>query len=470
MANSVQDTLRELAISAIEGAGKNFNGGDQQSVPTPQKNGFGGKGLAAGVGMAALAPVAVKGLNRLAREAGMDSVQELVSSPGRAVQGLGSAVGGQVGSNLSDKVSEKVDEAGGPSGILSDTVKNALPFGGDGGGGTKGGGLGVGKGRRMPVQQWVDVGAPIETVYNQWTQFEDWPQFMHRVVRATQEDECTVSFEVKIWTRKREFTAKIETQRPDERIKWKVSQGMSHAGIVTFHELGPNLTRVLLSIDVQPGGLIEKFARGARHVKRAVRGDLHRFKAFTEMAEHETGAWRGRIEEGEVVEEHDPSYDKDREYSDPEDVLEALEDEEGSDEDGEDGEDADRDEDDREDDDGDDQPRASSTQRRRRAPSTNGHNRDTDDKPKPRTGGPPGPRRPVARHRAARPVARHRAARPVARHRAARPVARHRAARPVAPRAAPDRPRVAQGRRPAARAPATRSRRPQCRLTCKARF
>lgn len=189
--------------------------------------------------------------------------------------------------------------------------------------GNKGGTPGVGKGRRMPVQQSVDIGAPIETVYNQWTQFEDWPTFMHRVTRVTQEDDCTVSFATKIWAKTKEFTANIETQRPDERIKWTVSQGMIHTGVVTFHELAPNLTRVLLSFDVEPGSLIEKAARGMRHVKRAARGDLHRFKALIETTGLETGAWRGRIEDGELVEEHDPSYDEQREYADSDHLVEA---------------------------------------------------------------------------------------------------------------------------------------------------
>ena len=75
-------------------------------------------------------------------------------------------------------------------------------------------------------------------------------------------------------------------------------------------------------MDVDPGSLIEKAARGMRHVKRAARADLHRFKAFIEIQEQETGAWRGVIEEGELVEEHDPSYDEEREYSDVEDIYE----------------------------------------------------------------------------------------------------------------------------------------------------
>jgi uncharacterized membrane protein len=202
---------------------------------------------------------------------------------------LGDSAGKGVGG---DKVKEKVEESRGVGGVAKD---------------------GVGQGRRMPVQQAVDVAVPIETAYNQWTQFEDWPEFMHRVTRVTQEDDCTVSFATKIWTRTREFDAEIVTQRPDERIKWRVTQGITHTGVVTFHELAPRLTRVEVSMDVDPGSLIEKAARGMRHVKRAVRADLHRFKAYIEMQERETGAWRGVIEEGELVEDHDPSYDEERE-------------------------------------------------------------------------------------------------------------------------------------------------------------
>jgi uncharacterized membrane protein len=241
--------------------------------------------------------------------------------------------------------------------------------------GNKGGAPGVGKGRRMPVQQSVDIGAPIETVYNQWTQFEDWPSFMHRVTRVTQEDDCTVSFATKIWAKTKEFTANIETQWPNERIKWSVSQGMTHTGVVTFHELAPNLTRVLLSFDVEPGSLIEKAARGMRHVKRAARADLHRFKALIEMAGLETGAWRGRIEDGEVVEEHDPSYDEQREYADVENLVEPADEE---DEDEEAGDDEDEDEEGRDDEDADEEePKAERSRRRRH--SRNGSQEDERD-------------------------------------------------------------------------------------------
>ena len=110
-------------------------------------------------------------------------------------------------------------------------------------------------------------------------------------------------------------------QRPDERIMWNVSQGVQHSGVVTFHELADRLTRIQASLDVEPGSLIEKAARGMRHVKRAVRARPRpRLKAFVEMQEVEPGAWRGVIADGEVKKEHPSSYDKGRDYADFEDI------------------------------------------------------------------------------------------------------------------------------------------------------
>jgi uncharacterized membrane protein len=171
------------------------------------------------------------------------------------------------------------------------------------------------------IEQEIEVNVPVRTAYNQWTQFEDWPEFMHRVTRVTKDDDCTVSFATKIWGKTKEFTAAIDTQRPDERIKWRVSQGITHTGVVTFHKLAPRLTRIEVNVDVVPGSLLEKAARGMRHIKRAMRADLHRFKAFIEMQELETGAWRGVIEDGELVEEHPEDYDAQRDYGDIEDAT-----------------------------------------------------------------------------------------------------------------------------------------------------
>src|SRR5436190_12397102 len=295
MANDVTGVVRDALGNMAREALKNV--GDV-TPPTKSKSGpfSGAKGIAAGMGLAAAAPLAKKGVDAV-RGNGKPGGK----SGGFAAKAA-SSMGDRVGSKLKDAVSSKVDEAGGAGGIVKEAAGGLLPgIGGDGGGGGKGGVPGVGKGRRMPVQQSVDIGVPLETAYNQWTQFEDWPQFMHRVTRVTQDDDCTVKFATKIWSRTREFSATIETQRPDQRIKWKVSEGITHTGVVTFHELAPRLTRVEVNIDVQPGSLIEKAARGMRHVKRAVRADLARFKAHVPMLDEDSGAWRGEIEDGGVM-------------------------------------------------------------------------------------------------------------------------------------------------------------------------
>ena len=304
---AVSDTVRDALGSVVGRVG----GGKSSKASGGALSGP--KGVAAGVGLAAAAPLARKGVSVMRARAAL--------KPAKTAEKAATKVGDRVGSQLKDVVGEKVDEAGGAGGLVKEAASGLIPgLGGDADGGGNGGMPGVGKGRRMPVQQHVDVGVPLETAYNQWTQFEDWPEFMHRVTRVTQEDECTVSFATKIWGKTKEFKAEIETQRPDERIKWKVSRGITHTGVVTFHELAPRLTRIELSFDVAPGSLIEKAARGMRHVKRAARADLHRFKAFIEMSELETGAWRGVIEDGELVEPHDDAYDEGREYSDLEEI------------------------------------------------------------------------------------------------------------------------------------------------------
>jgi uncharacterized membrane protein len=318
MAKDMSDTVRDALAQVVREAVKNAGSSSQ-----PQKKSSplsGARGVAAGAGLAALAPLAKKGVDAVRG----NGISLPSARPGKlAAKATGKAtkkMGDQVGGKLKEGVSEKVDEAGGAGGLVKEAASGLMPGGGDSGGG-KGGMPGVGKGRRMPVQQSMDVAVPVETAYNQWTQFEDWPEFMHRVTRVTQDDPCTVSFATKIWGKTKEFVAEIETQRPDERIKWRVSQGITHTGVVTFHELAPRLTRIELNVDVDPGSLLEKIARGMRHIKRAMRADLHRFKAFIEMQEIETGAWRGVIEDAELVEDHDDSYDEERDYSEVDELY-----------------------------------------------------------------------------------------------------------------------------------------------------
>jgi uncharacterized membrane protein len=223
---------------------------------------------------------------------------------------------------VAPKLSEKADKVTGEAkdkveSQVADTAKDALPDspgeligggplrrifgGGDSGEDDDSGGRaapGFGSGRRMPIQQSVDVAIPVKAAYNHWTQFEKWPEYMHRIESAEQVDDCTVSFQAKIWGITKRFEAEIVEQRPDERIEWNVTEGYSHTGVVTFHSLSKNLTRIDLSLDIQPSNLIDKASRGMRFAKRAVRGDLHRFKAYAELADAEPEGWRGTIEDG----------------------------------------------------------------------------------------------------------------------------------------------------------------------------
>lgn len=218
---------------------------------------------------------------------------------------LGKGKVGEVGEDVKSKVSEKGKDLAGE--VADEKLKPSLPgglgslFGGsDDDSDDDEAGSAHGSGRRMPIQQSVDVAAPIKEVYNLWTQFEEWPKFMHRVESAQQVDDCTVAIATKVWGINKRFEAKVTEQRPDERIEWEVEEGLSHTGVVTFHKLAPRLTRIEVSLDVQPESLLEKAGRGMRFAKRAVRGDLHRFKAYVEMEEQAEGGWRGTIEEGEV--------------------------------------------------------------------------------------------------------------------------------------------------------------------------
>jgi uncharacterized membrane protein len=275
---AARDAISSTTAKAKKGSNKHLSGAT---------------GLAAGAGLATLVPLAGRG------------ALKLVKSGGFGGNGAGpiERLGDKVTKTAKDAVGSKIDEAGGAGGVAKEAAKGMLPFGGGGGdgGGKKSQGVpGVGKGRRMPIQQAVDIPVPVQTAYNQFTQFEEWPKFMHRLTGASQEDETHVTFKAKIWGKSKEFKAEILEQRPDERIKWKVTEGMHHQGVVTFHQLADRLTRVEVSMDVEPGSLVEKAARGMRHIKRAVRADLARFKAYTMMEEEATGEWRGEIEDSEV--------------------------------------------------------------------------------------------------------------------------------------------------------------------------
>lgn len=146
------------------------------------------------------------------------------------------------------------------------------------------------------VTESVDVDVDISTVYNQWTQFESFPEFMNGVDSIRQVDDTHTHWTTSIGGVDREFDTEITEQHPDERVAWKSTDGTSHAGVVTFHRLGDHQTRVTAQIDWQPESVVEKVGAALGVDDRQVESDLRRFKAFIEQRDAETGAWRGNVD------------------------------------------------------------------------------------------------------------------------------------------------------------------------------
>jgi uncharacterized membrane protein len=146
------------------------------------------------------------------------------------------------------------------------------------------------------VVESIDVNVPLSTAYNQWTQFEEFPRFMEGVKSVNQVDDTHLHWAAEIGGKDEEWDAEITEQRPDERVAWKSISGASNAGVVTFHRLDDEATRVTLQMDVEPDGVVENVGTALGFLDRRVKGDLERFKAYIEERGSETGAWRGEVE------------------------------------------------------------------------------------------------------------------------------------------------------------------------------
>ena len=148
------------------------------------------------------------------------------------------------------------------------------------------------------VEKSIDVMVPVRTAYNQWTQFESFPQFMEGVTSVRQLDDTTLQWEANIAGKQETWTAKITEQTPDQRIAWTSVNGPFNSGVVTFHRLDDSASRVTLQMGYEPDGFIESLGDALGFVSRRIEGDLERFKSFIESRGTETGAWRGEVEQG----------------------------------------------------------------------------------------------------------------------------------------------------------------------------
>ncbi|ROQ35594.1 polyketide cyclase/dehydrase/lipid transport protein [Streptomyces sp. PanSC19] len=146
------------------------------------------------------------------------------------------------------------------------------------------------------VEQTIDVDVPLRNVYDQWTQFEEFPRFMEGVEDVRQIDDRHCHWQTKIAGVRREFDTEIVDQLPDQRIAWRTMGGdVRQMGVVSFQPLDEAHTRVRLAMDVEPEGMAEKAADAMGVLDRRVKGDLKRFKGFIEEHGDATGGWRGRI-------------------------------------------------------------------------------------------------------------------------------------------------------------------------------
>ena len=146
------------------------------------------------------------------------------------------------------------------------------------------------------VEESIEVGVPVRTAYNQWTQFETFPEFMGGVERVEQRTDTLTHWVTGVSGVHREFDAEITEQVPDERVAWTTVGGEARqSGVVTFHRLDDDHTKVVLQMVFEPEGVAETLGDRLGFVKRRTKGDLKRFKEFIEERGLETGGWRGVI-------------------------------------------------------------------------------------------------------------------------------------------------------------------------------
>jgi uncharacterized membrane protein len=146
------------------------------------------------------------------------------------------------------------------------------------------------------VEKRIEVEAPLTAVYNQWTQFEEFPRFMEGVKSVTQLGDDRLHWVAEIAGKEKEWDARITEQTPDERVAWCSEDGAENAGVVTFHRISDDKTKVMMQMDYDPDGVVEGTGNMLGFVGRQLDGDLKRLKDFIEERGRATGGWRGTID------------------------------------------------------------------------------------------------------------------------------------------------------------------------------
>jgi uncharacterized membrane protein len=260
-------------------------------------------------------------LNRL-KESGADllktlgdealgTVRDKMSDVTDKLEGVanGNPIGSAALRATTAKAEGKSPAGGAVKGLFSG-LKEKLSGGGGGGGADK-------ATKAMNIVESIDVGVPIRVAYNQWTQFGEFPSFMKKVESVETAEDNKLNWKAQVFWSHRTWEATIQKQVPDECIVWRSKGPKGHVdGAVTFHELGPNLTRILLILEYYPQGLFERTGNLWRAQGRRARLEFKHFRRHimtrTILNPDEVEGWRGRIEDGEVVQTHEDALEEEQ--------------------------------------------------------------------------------------------------------------------------------------------------------------
>ncbi|MFF3075448.1 SRPBCC family protein [Kitasatospora sp. NPDC057904] len=250
----------------------------------------------------------------------IEQAREFVSALGeRAVGAAGDRV-----ADLADRLVDYAENGGGGSGGglpvgkllgagaagVKSLVSNGLSL--SSGGGKQGGGKDT---KVTNIVEEIDVGVPVRVAYNQWTQFQDFPQFTKRLEQVDQESDEKLTWKAGIFLSHRTWESTIVEQVPDETIVWRSKGDKGHVdGTVTFHELAPNLTKILLVLEYHPKGLFERTGNLWRAQGRRARLELKHFRRHvmtrTILDPDGVEGWRGEIRDSEVVRSHEDALEE----------------------------------------------------------------------------------------------------------------------------------------------------------------
>ncbi|MBO0685751.1 MAG: SRPBCC family protein [Candidatus Dormibacteraeota bacterium] len=236
--------------------------------------------------------------------------EQILRDAGQRLTGVIDNLGdGSMQGQATKEAAKSFVQGGSPAKAIMSGATGAVKsmFGGNGGsGGDGGGGKGAGSRKSTNIIEDIDVGVPLSVAYNQWTQFQEFASFMKGVEGVDVRDEIESNWRLKIGLSRRSWEGQITEEVPDRRIAW-TSQGAkgSTKGVVSFHPLADDLTKVIVVMEYTAVGPFEKVGNMMRLQLRRVRLDLREFKKFISMQNEETGSWRGEIRDGEVVRQPD---------------------------------------------------------------------------------------------------------------------------------------------------------------------